>query len=209
MCRLCGLNCRARPSRVYLPMRGPSWKSTPSVNAPATPWTTPEAIESWNPNRSVSQPPALQPQAASRIQTTEPSRHASTRYADSRARSISPGHDRRRRPAEEQERQEEDQVDVVGEIRPERVAPRDPALAGDRGEVTAVRPDRQAGLVAVVDPPAEVVEGRRDDRDREDVLHRRRHHVLAAGDAGLVGHEADVDQPHDDDRVVVELLAED
>src|SRR5215207_10846309 len=89
MCRLCGLNCRARPSRVYLPMRGPSWKSTPSVNAPATPWTTSEAIESWNPNRSVSQPPALQPQAASRIQTTEPSSAARMRYADSRTRSSS------------------------------------------------------------------------------------------------------------------------
>src|SRR3954470_4064419 len=69
-------------------MRGPTLKSTPSVNAPATPCTTPEAIESWKPKRSVSQPPALQPQAASRIHTTEPSRHASTRYAEIRARSM-------------------------------------------------------------------------------------------------------------------------
>src|SRR3954465_5548301 len=69
-------------------MRGPTLKSTPSVNAPATPWTTPEAIESWKPKRSVSQPPALQPQAASRIHTTEPSRHASTRNALNRARSM-------------------------------------------------------------------------------------------------------------------------
>src|SRR5829696_8281304 len=89
MCRLWGWNVRVSPSFVYFPMRGPTLNSTPSVKAPATPWTTPEAIESWNPNRSVSQPPALQPQAASRIHTTEPSRHASTRYADSRARSIS------------------------------------------------------------------------------------------------------------------------
>src|SRR5215204_5613487 len=88
MCRLWGLKPRASPSFVYLPMRGPRWKSTPSVNAPATPWTTPEAIESWNPNRSVSQPPALQPQAASRIQTTEPRIHARTRYAVRRARSM-------------------------------------------------------------------------------------------------------------------------
>ena len=58
------------------------------MNAPATPWTTPEAIESWNPKRSVSQPPALQPHAASRIQTTLPSIAASTRYALSRARSM-------------------------------------------------------------------------------------------------------------------------
>ena len=64
-------------------------------------------------------------------------------------------------------------------------------------------------LEAAVDPPAEVVEGRRHDGDREDVLHRRRHHVLAAAGAGLVRHEADVDQPHDDDGPVVELLAED
>jgi hypothetical protein len=88
-------------------------------------------------------------------------------------------------------------------------APGDAALAGDGGEVAAVRPDREAGLVAVVDPPAEVVERRRHDGDREDVLHRRRHHVLAARDAGLIGHEADVDQPHDHYREEVELLAED
>src|SRR5215213_4346253 len=88
MWRLWGLNCRASPSRVYLPIRGPTWKRTPSVKAPATPWTTPDAIESWKPKRSVSQPPALQPQAASRIQTTEPRIAARTRYADSRARSI-------------------------------------------------------------------------------------------------------------------------
>jgi hypothetical protein len=79
MWRLCGLNWRARPSLVYLPMRGPRLKRTPSANAPATPWTTPEAIESWKPNRIVSQPPALQPHAASRIQTAEPSTDARTR----------------------------------------------------------------------------------------------------------------------------------
>src|SRR5215207_4506692 len=88
MCRLWGLKPRASPSLVYLPMRGPRLKRTPSVNAPATPWTTPDAIESWKPKRSVSQPPALQPQAASRIQTTDPSRHASSRYAVRRARSM-------------------------------------------------------------------------------------------------------------------------
>ena len=79
MWMLCGLNWRASPSFVYLPIRGPRLKSTPSVKAPETPCTTPDAIESWNPKRSVSQPPALQPQAASRIQTTEPSRTARTR----------------------------------------------------------------------------------------------------------------------------------
>src|SRR5215210_5002258 len=88
MWRLCGLNCLASPSRVYFPIRGPTLKSTPSVKAPATPWTTPDAIESWNPKRSVSQPPALQPQAASRIHTAEPRMTARTRYADSRARSM-------------------------------------------------------------------------------------------------------------------------
>ena len=74
-----GRNWRASPSFVYFPIRGPRLKSTPSVNAPETPWTTPEAIESWKPKRSVIQPPALQPQAASRIQTTEPRIAASTR----------------------------------------------------------------------------------------------------------------------------------
>ena len=51
--RLCGWNVRVSPSFVYLPIRGPRLKSTPSVKAPATPWTTPEAIESWKPKRSV------------------------------------------------------------------------------------------------------------------------------------------------------------
>ena len=59
------------------------------MKAPATPCTTPEAIASWKPKRMVSQPPALQPQAASRIHTTEPRNAASTRYADSRTRSMS------------------------------------------------------------------------------------------------------------------------
>src|SRR3954451_5291908 len=88
MCRLCGLKVRASPSRVYLPIRGPTLNSTPRVNAPATPCTTPDAIESWKPKRSVSQPPALQPHAASRIQTTEPSATARIGYAEIRARSM-------------------------------------------------------------------------------------------------------------------------
>jgi hypothetical protein len=62
-------------------------KRTPSVNAPATPCTTPDAIESWKPNRSVIQPPALQPHAASRIHTTEPRMDARIRYAERRIRS--------------------------------------------------------------------------------------------------------------------------
>ena len=79
MCRFWGRKTRVSPSRVYLPIRGPRLNNTPSVNAPATPWTTAEAIESWNPKRSVSQPPKLQPQAASRIQTAEPRITARTR----------------------------------------------------------------------------------------------------------------------------------
>ena len=135
---------------------------------------------------------------------------ARTRYADSRdALEDRARHDRRGRPREKQEREEEDQVDVVGQVRAEGVAPRDAALAGGGGEVARVRADRQTGLVAVVDPPAEVVERRRHDGDREDVLHRRGHRVLLARDAGLVRHEARVDQPHEYDREEVELLAED
>ena len=84
-----------------------------------------------------------------------------------------------------------------------------PRCAGDGGEVAAARRDRDPRLRAVVDHPAEVVERRRDDGDGQDVLHRRRHHVLAARDAGLVGHEARVDQPHQDDGEEVELLGED
>src|SRR5918995_6501917 len=88
MWMLWGLKVRDRPSLVYFPILGPRLNRTPSANAPATPCTTPDAIESWKPNRSVSQPPALQPQAASRIQTTDPRIAASTRYAESRARSM-------------------------------------------------------------------------------------------------------------------------
>ena len=46
-------------------------------------------MESWKPKRVVSQPPPLQPQAASMIQTTEPSTTARNRNAESRTRSIS------------------------------------------------------------------------------------------------------------------------
>ena len=75
-----------------------------------------------------------------------------------------------------------------------------------RAVVPVLRP---ALLEAAVDVPAEVVEGRRDDGDREDVLHRRRHDVLASRGARLVRHEADVDQPHDHDGPEVELLGQD
>ena len=119
------------------------------------------------------------------------------------------GHDRRRGPREEQEGQEEDEVDVVRQVRAEGVGPRDAAAAGGRCEVARVRADRQARLVAVVDPPAEVVERRRHDGDREDVLHRRGQRVLLARDAGLVRHEAGVDEPHEYDGEEVELLAQD
>ena len=59
------------------------------MNAPATPCTTSDAIESWKPKRVVSQPPPLQPHAASMIQTTEPSTTPRKRNADSRTRSMS------------------------------------------------------------------------------------------------------------------------
>ena len=85
------------------------------------------------------------------------------------------------------------------------MSPQKPGNASGLG-VAALRPAR---LEAAVDVPAEVVEGRRDDGDREDVLHRRRHDVLAPRDAGLVGHEADVDQPHEHDGQEVELLGQD
>src|SRR4029453_13060492 len=87
--RLCGLKLRASPSFVYFPMRGPRLKRTPSVKAPATPCTTRPAIESWNPQRVGRNPYQLQPHEASRIQMTDPRRHASSKYADIRARSIS------------------------------------------------------------------------------------------------------------------------
>ena len=119
---------RARAARrsCTCPMRGPRLKSTPSVKAPATPCTTPDAIESWKPKRSVSQPPALQPQAASRIHTTEPRQDGEHQVGrDAHPLDERAGHDRGRRPREEQEGQEEDQVDVVREVRPEGVAPRD------------------------------------------------------------------------------------
>src|SRR5918994_4572227 len=89
MWMLWGLKVRDRPSLVYFPILGPRLNRTPSVKAPATPCTTPDAIESWKPKRRVIQPPALQPQAASRIQTAEPNSTARTRYAERRTRSSS------------------------------------------------------------------------------------------------------------------------
>ena len=87
------------------------------------------------------------------------------------------------------------------------------------GAVRPQKPGKRVGAVvarlrpplleAAVDVPAEVVEGRRDDGDGEDVLHRRRHDVLASRNTRLVRHEADVDQPHDHDRQEVELLGQD
>ena len=70
-CVLWGLKALARPCMSYFPMRGPRLRSTPSVKTPATPCTTADAIASWKPNLVVSQPPELQPQAASMIQTPE------------------------------------------------------------------------------------------------------------------------------------------
>src|SRR4051812_28696744 len=87
--RLCGRKVLAKPSRVYLPIRGPRFSSTPSVNASATPCTTRPAIESWKPQRMLRNPYALQPHDASRIQMNEPRMQARMRYADRRTRSIS------------------------------------------------------------------------------------------------------------------------
>ena len=189
----------AKPSVVYLPMRGPRFRSTPSVNAPATPCTTSDAIESWKPNWIVSQPPELQPQAASMIQTTEPRIEPRMRKADSRTRSMSAPdmieavvHEKRRKA------RKKTRVQVVlrgsGPSRPPTApsARRSPGTApGRRDRPASPGPIvREALLEAAVDVPADVVERRRDDRDREDVLHRRRHEVLASRGARLVGHEA-------------------
>ena len=120
------------------------------------------------------------------------------------------GHDRAGRPREEEEGEEEDEADVVLEVRAHALAPgrREPAEAGEGvGAVVAVL--RPPLLHAAVDVPAEVVEGRRHDGDGEDVLHRRRHDVLPSGNTRLVGHEAHVDEPHDHDGPEVELLRQD
>ena len=210
MCRLCGLNCRARPSFVYSPDPRPEVEEHPERESAR------DAVDDARGDRVVEaeahRQPAARAPAPRRVE--DPDGRAEDRREHEVGREPRPlddraGHDRGRRPAEEQERQEEDQVDVVREVRTERVAPGDAALAGGGGEVGAVRADRQPGLVAVVDPPAEVVERRRHHGDREDVLHRRRHHVLAPRDAGLIGHEARMDQPHQDDGEEVELLRED
>ena len=208
---LWGLKVRAKPSFVYLPIRGPRLNRTPSVNAPA------DAVHDRGGDRVVEAEAQRQPAAEAPAPggVEDPDRRAEQHREHQIGRQPHAleqraGHDRGGRPAEQQEGEEEDEVDVVGQVGPEDVGPRDPALARGGREVGAVRPDRrETGHVAVVDPPAEVVEARRDDGDREDVLHRRRERVLAAGDTGLVRHEADVDQPHQHDGEEVELLAED
>ena len=102
---------------------------------------------------------------------------------------------------------------------PVRLDSRFPPMPALHGAVRPQKPGNSAGtgmalgrtavLEAAVDVPAEVVEARRDDGDREDVLHRRRHDVLATRDARFVRHEADVDQPHDHDGEEVEDLQQD
>ena len=189
-CRLCGRNARALPSLEYLPMRGPSCSSTPSVNAPATPCTTPEAIASWKPHSVTSQPPALQPQAASRIQTTEPRTVVSSRYAASRTRSIS-APDMIEPVVQENSRNaaQKTPVDVVVEVRPHVVAPRGSTCRRPRGRTSrrpvACRSARWGRSRAPCSRRSTSRSSRTrcDDGDRQDVLERRRHHVLAARDA--------------------------
>ena len=126
----------------------------------------------------------------------------------------SPRHDRRGRPGEEEEGQEEDEAQMARQARLQVPAHAGAPRCGKTAEArelgrTGVPFGRAAVLEAAVDVPAEVVEARRDDGDGEDVLHRRRHDVLAARNAGLVRHEADVDQPHDHDGEEVEDLEQD
>ena len=210
MCRLCGLNCARQALLRVLPDARADVEEHAQRERPG------DSVHDTRRDRVVEAEAQRQPAAGAPAPggVEDPDDRAEDRGEheigrEPRALDDRAGHDRRRGPAEQQEREEEDQVDVVREVRPEGVAPRDPALACERGEVAAVGADRQAGLVAVVDPPAEVVERRRHHGDREDVLHRRRHHVLAPRDAGLVRHEARVDQPHQDDGEEIELLPED
>ena len=79
-----------------LPVKCASPGTQPGLMVPASSvavrwkaFTTSDAIASWNPYFVTSQPPALQPQAASMIQTAEPSRQVRSRYAESLTRSIS------------------------------------------------------------------------------------------------------------------------
>ena len=87
--RLCGRMSFADPSALNLPMRGPRWMSTPSVNAPATRCTQPAAPTSRIPNSVASQPAGCQPQAAAMIHTTDPRIVVRMRNALRRTRSMS------------------------------------------------------------------------------------------------------------------------
>ena len=210
MCRFCGLNCAGQTLLRVFPYSRTEVEEHPERERAR------DAVHDARGDRVVVAEPQRHPaaRAPAPCGVEDPDDRAEDRREDQIRREADPlearaRHDRGGRPGEQQERQEEDQVDVVGQVRAEGVAPRNAARAGGRGEVAGVRADRQAGLVAVVDPPAEVVEGRRDDGDGQDVLHRRGEHVLTAHHAGLVGHEAHVDQPHEDDGEEVELLRED
>ena len=157
--------------------------------------------------------PAARAPAPGRVH--DPHRRAEDRGQDQVRREADPlddgaRHDRARRPREEEECEPEDEADVVAEVRAEADAPGRGQAAEPLERLGAVVPRLGPALLeAAVDVPAEVVEGRCDDGDRQDVLHRRRHDVLAPHGATLVGHEAHVDEPHDDDGVEVVLLCED
>src|SRR5438094_287235 len=117
-------------------MRGPRFRSTPSVKNPATPWSAPDAIASWNPKRVVSQPPELQPQAAASAHTRAEDDGEQQVGGDADAFDERARHDQRRRHGEEDERQEEDEAQVVRRVRAEPRAPRGAcaAEAGDAAE---------------------------------------------------------------------------
>ena len=136
------------PAMSYFPMRGPRFRSTPSVKAPG------HAVDDERRDRVVEAVVGRQPAARAPAPggVHDPDRRAEQHREqqvrgepdalDQRA-----GHDRARRPREEQEGEEEDDVDVVGEVRPELVRPRGVSRRRSRGTRRARRvpaPGRRA-----------------------------------------------------------------
>ena len=70
--KLCPSISLALPSSLYLPIRGPRFRSTPNANQPAIVCTTPAAATSCYPHPVPNQPSGCHPQAAPSIQTTDP-----------------------------------------------------------------------------------------------------------------------------------------
>ena len=123
------------------------------------------------------------------------------------------GHDRGGGSGKEREGAPEDAVDLVFGVGAHvgcRLSPRkgDGVGIARAGDPVGPFGEREARGETPVDPPAEEIEGRYDEREGEDVLDPRRQRVLGARCPHFIGKEACVDDDHEGDGEVIVRLRE-